>query len=73
MSRTNIGRQRAGPRNPLAAALLFLLAWSAPERAQEPLYRDRTQPVDVRVADLLARMTVDEKVAQLLGVWQRRP
>ncbi len=32
-------------------------------------YKDATQPVDVRVEDLLARMTVDEKLAQLGSLW----
>lgn len=32
-------------------------------------YQDPQQPVDVRVRDLLARMTVEEKLAQLGGVW----
>jgi beta-glucosidase len=32
------------------------------------LYRDSTQPVDVRTADLLARMDLDEKIAQLTYV-----
>jgi beta-xylosidase len=32
-------------------------------------YRDATLPIDERVADLLARMTLDEKLAQLGSVW----
>jgi beta-glucosidase len=32
-------------------------------------YRDATLPLDERVADLLARMTIEEKVAQLGSVW----
>jgi len=32
-------------------------------------YRDDTLPIDERVADLLARMTIEEKVAQLGSVW----
>jgi beta-glucosidase len=32
-------------------------------------YRDATLPIEPRVADLLARMTVEEKVAQLGAVW----
>jgi beta-glucosidase len=32
-------------------------------------YRDSLLPVEERVRDLLARMTLDEKVAQLGGVW----
>lgn len=34
-----------------------------------PLYRDPNATVDERVADLLARMTLEEKVAQLLHPW----
>jgi beta-glucosidase len=33
-------------------------------------YRDASLPIDERVADLLSRMTLEEKVAQMLGVWQ---
>src|SRR4030043_1623993 len=32
-------------------------------------YRDPQQSIEERVRDLLARMTVEEKVAQLGGVW----
>ena len=31
------------------------------------LYKDPGQPVDVRVEDLLSRMTLEEKAAQLCG------
>jgi len=37
-----------------------------------PLYRQAAAPVDARVADLLSRMTLEEKVAQLLGIWNRK-
>lgn len=33
------------------------------------LFRDASQPVDVRVRDLLAQMTLDEKLAQLGSIW----
>ncbi len=33
------------------------------------LYKDPAQPVNARVADLLSRMTLAEKVAQLLNPW----
>lgn len=33
------------------------------------LYKDASQPVAARVRDLLARMTVDEKLAQIGSVW----
>ena len=35
-------------------------------------YRDPALPVDARVADLLARMTLEEKVAQLIGIWGQK-
>jgi beta-glucosidase len=35
----------------------------------ESRYRDRDLSIDARVADLLARMTIDEKLAQLGSVW----
>ena len=53
-----------------SAAVLALCA-ALPALAQDtPLYRDRTRPVDERVRDLLARMTLEEKVAQTLGIWK---
>lgn len=33
------------------------------------VYRDPSQPIPARVDDLLGRMTLDEKVAQLTSVW----
>jgi beta-glucosidase len=39
----------------------------------EPLpYKDRTRSADERTADLLARMTLEEKVAQMVGVWRQK-
>ena len=39
---------------------------------QAPLYKDPRQPVERRVDDLLARMTLEEKVAQLETVWEQK-
>ena len=40
-------------------------------RAQEtPPYRDPKLPVEQRVADLLVRMTLEEKLAQMEGAWE---
>src|SRR6185436_15755822 len=36
-------------------------------------YKNPSLSVDARVADLLKRMTVEEKVAQLVCLWQQRP
>lgn len=37
-----------------------------------PAYRNPALPVAERVADLLRRMTVEEKAAQMMCVWQRK-
>jgi beta-glucosidase len=37
-----------------------------------PAYRDAQLPIEQRVADLLSRMTLEEKIAQLQGTWQNR-
>jgi len=36
------------------------------------LYKDPTAPVEKRADDLLKRMTLEEKVAQLKGIWNNR-
>lgn len=46
-----------------------LLAFQPALAATGPLYRDRRAPVDDRVRDLLSRMTLEEKVAQMRSVW----
>ena len=42
---------------------------SSDEAAGGPPYRDAGRSVDERARDLLGRMTLDEKVAQLGSVW----
>ena len=37
-----------------------------------PVYRDRTKSFDERTKDLLGRMTIEEKIAQLTSIWMRR-
>ncbi|MDP1614469.1 MAG: hypothetical protein Q8L68_01590, partial [Methylococcales bacterium] len=46
----------------LALLLCFFLAANA---QQKPLYLDAKQPVSVRVKDLMRRMTLDQKIAQM--------
>src|SRR5438067_5609892 len=53
----------------LVAAAVAGLIGAAPER---PLYKDASQPVERRVEDLLNRMTIEEKVAQMLSVWEHK-
>jgi beta-glucosidase len=62
-------RRRALPLGVLSG---MLAAAALIEAQGPPLYRQAAAPVDARVADLLGRMTIEEKVAQLLGVWNRK-
>lgn len=39
----------------------------------QPAYKNPRLPVERRVADLLSRMTLEEKVAQLVCLWANRP
>ena len=52
------------------ASLIAAHARSA--ELQAPIYKDPHQPVEKRVDDLIARMTLDEKVAQLETVWESK-
>jgi beta-glucosidase len=54
-------------------ALIIFAGFLSVASAQEKLpYRSPALPVEQRVADLLSRMTLEEKVAQLGGAWQNR-
>ena len=44
----------------------------APAPSTAPPFRDARLPVERRVDDLLARMTLEEKVAQMLSIWQAK-
>ena len=51
--------------------ILFLLGFSSPSFAQQtPPYRDAKLPIEQRIDDLLGRMTLEEKVAQMEGAWE---
>ena len=45
---------------------------SKKKSASEPLYRKRDLPVAKRVRDLMSRMTLEEKAAQMMCVWQEK-
>jgi beta-glucosidase len=53
-------------------ALLLSVPVLVAAGTERPLYKDPAQPVDLRVADLLSRMTLEEKVAQMLGIWKQK-
>jgi beta-glucosidase len=37
-----------------------------------PIYKNAKAPVDARVADLLSKMTLEEKIAQIMTVWDAK-
>ncbi|MFN3649503.1 MAG: glycoside hydrolase family 3 N-terminal domain-containing protein [Armatimonadota bacterium] len=47
-------------------------ALAAGARGSAPLYKDAKQPLERRVNDLLSRMTLEEKAAQLVCVWGQK-
>lgn len=47
-------------------AITVVLFFAVSARAQQPLYKNAKAPIEDRVNDLLGRMTVNEKVGQLL-------
>src|SRR2546425_1611179 len=62
----------------LLALMLISLVAIAPSRITDsqdkaPAYKNARLPVDQRVADLLSRMTLEEKIAQLTCLWSNRP
>lgn len=50
----------------LSHGLLALQIFAAFAAGESPRYKDPTAPVDDRVADLLGRMTIEDKTAQLI-------
>ena len=53
--------------------IVLVILFGATLLAQERLpYQDPKLPVEQRVTDLLKRMTLEEKIAQLEGSWQNR-
>ena len=55
-----------------AISLGSFAASSLANDAMEPIYKDPAQPIEARVEDLLKRMSLEEKVAQLQTVWEQR-
>lgn len=64
LSVTALAALAATALTPIAAAPAF-----AQSKAEKPLYKDASQPIDARVEDLLKRMTLEEKVQQMVAVW----
>ncbi|MEH0195288.1 glycoside hydrolase family 3 N-terminal domain-containing protein [Caulobacter sp. CCNWLY153] len=53
----------------LGAAMAPVVRAAPKATGDKPLYKDPAQLVDARVKDLLSRMTLEEKAAQLIGIW----
>jgi beta-glucosidase len=56
----------------IAAGLAFLTQAHPAAQNAAPAYKDPKLPVEARVEDLLARMTLEEKVAQMLSIWENK-
>ena len=62
-------------RRHVGASLIAISAAIAahPAHAQgRPLYKDPKAPTEARIDDLMGRMTLEEKSAQLVGVWLKK-
>ena len=55
----------------LGLVLFSLAIWPALCSESTPLYLDPTQPIWRRVDDLLPRLNIDEKIAQLADIYSR--
>src|SRR5215469_17405626 len=55
-----------------AVMLVIFVAYCLVAAAQQFPYQDPKLPVEQRVADLISRMTLEEKIAQLEGAWENR-
>ena len=51
------------------SATVILSRLAGADAASPPLYRDPSASIEVRVRDLLGRMTLDEKIGQITGAW----
>jgi beta-glucosidase len=56
----------------LGVAIAATLLASGASAQSRPTYKDPAAPVEQRVQDLLSRMTLEEKIAQITAVWSRK-
>ncbi|MGC1459995.1 MAG: glycoside hydrolase family 3 N-terminal domain-containing protein [Steroidobacteraceae bacterium] len=75
MPKTRCMRRSVLPRfraTAVCALLWPLISGAAGTDAPRPLYRDSSAPLEKRVEDLLGRMTLAEKIAQITCIWDRK-
>lgn len=53
----------------LASLSVLVVSAAYAQKPSMPVYKDAKQPIEKRVNDLLGKMTLDEKVAQLQSMW----
>eukprot|EP00456_Euglypha_rotunda_P048903 TRINITY_DN39207_c0_g1_i16.p2 TRINITY_DN39207_c0_g1~~TRINITY_DN39207_c0_g1_i16.p2 ORF type:complete len:200 (+),score=58.01 TRINITY_DN39207_c0_g1_i16:372-971(+) len=53
----------------LASTSFAVVTPAFAKKADGPLYKDASAPIDLRVRDLLGRMTLEEKVGQIIALW----
>jgi beta-glucosidase len=56
----------------VGTTLLSALPVAARPTHDQPIYKDPKAPVEARVDDLLSRMTLEEKIAQITCIWNRK-
>jgi beta-glucosidase-like glycosyl hydrolase len=56
----------------VTTTVLTASAASARPHQDQPLYKDPNAPLEQRVEDLLSRMTLEEKIAQITCIWNRK-
>src|SRR5512132_2524663 len=61
-------RTRAFARPALGAFIIAVVATSLPAQEATPAYKNEALPFEVRVKDLIGRMTLEEKVSQMKDV-----
>ena len=70
--RAIVTRRRAALASFAAVALAASASGATQQRQQSPLYRDAQAPLEQRVEDLIGRMSLEEKIAQVTAIWDQK-
>jgi len=60
------------PRSLYLILILLVFSCSEATKNEAPIYKDASASVDDRVSDLINRMTLQEKIAQVMCLWQEK-